>query len=113
MPWVRLDEHFPSHRKVRPLTDAAFRLHVSGICWAARHLTDGFIPQMELPYVSDVRNPEKAVTALEHRCLWIPGPLGWQINDYLEYNPPATEVEKARSERVEKARKAAKVRWER
>jgi hypothetical protein len=41
MSWVRLDDSFPEHPKVIALTDAAFRAHVRGLCYAGRFLTDG------------------------------------------------------------------------
>ena len=31
MPWANFDDQFPKHPKVLPLSDAAFRLHVSGV----------------------------------------------------------------------------------
>jgi hypothetical protein len=43
MPWAKFDDRYPWHRKVRPLSDAAFRLDVSAICWCAENLTDGVI----------------------------------------------------------------------
>jgi hypothetical protein len=111
MPWARFDEEFPAHRKVRPLTDAAFRLHVSAICWSNRNLTDGLIPDDELPYVSDVKNPEKATGQLELRGLWERTPSGWLIHDYLEFNPPAAFVEAERQKKAAAGRKGAQARW--
>lgn len=105
MTWARLEDRFPWHRKVRPLSDAAFRLHVSGICWATEHGTNGKVLTEELALVSDVRQPAKAVSELEKRGLWDVLPDGWEIHDYLAYNPSA---EKVRADR--EARHEAKVR---
>src|SRR4051812_36732111 len=55
MPWARFDDRFPSNRKVRLLSDGAFRLYVSAICWSAENLTDGVIKTAELRLVADVR----------------------------------------------------------
>jgi hypothetical protein len=41
--WVRLDDAMPEHPKIAGLSDAAFRLHVSALCYSGRHLTDGEI----------------------------------------------------------------------
>ena len=49
---LKFDDQFPLHRKVDALSDAAFRLHVEAIFWCARHLTDGWIAQVDLDTVS-------------------------------------------------------------
>jgi hypothetical protein len=36
-----MDDNFPEHTKVDALSDAAFRLHVAGMCYCAKQLTDG------------------------------------------------------------------------
>jgi hypothetical protein len=105
MPWVRFDDRFPSHRKIRRLSDAAFRLHVSAIHWCAEHLTDGHVPDDELELVSDVADPKAAVAELERR-LWLRQDDGWLIHDYLEYQPSA---EKVRADRD--AKKDRQDRW--
>ena len=40
MPWAKFDDRYPWHRKVRGLSDAAFRMDVSAVCWCAENLTD-------------------------------------------------------------------------
>lgn len=40
MSWFHLDDNFPDHRKVAGLSDAAFRLHVAGLAYCSRGLTD-------------------------------------------------------------------------
>jgi hypothetical protein len=72
MPWVRLDDRFPSHRKVRLLSDSAFRLYVSAICWSAENLTDGVIKTAELRLVADVRAARKRTEELVNCGLWQP-----------------------------------------
>lgn len=49
MSWVRVEDSFPRNPKVRPLSDAAFRLHVSALCFCAENLTDGLINETDLP----------------------------------------------------------------
>lgn len=43
MVFALLDDGFPDHPKVEPLTDAAFRLEVAAVCHCARLLTDGHL----------------------------------------------------------------------
>lgn len=70
MPWARFEDRYPFNRKVRPLSDAAFRLDVSGICWSAAQLTDGIISADDLEAVSSVKRPRTAVKHLIARGRW-------------------------------------------
>lgn len=106
MPWVRLDDEFPSHRKVERLTDAAFRLHVQGICWCARNLTDGHISRDDLDFVSRIRRPRRHAAQLVVAGLWSETDSGWYIHDYLEYQPSKAQVERRRENDAER-----KTRW--
>ncbi|MBA2951632.1 hypothetical protein [Streptomyces himalayensis] len=92
MPWVRLDDRFPSHRKVALLSDRAFRLHVSAICWCAENLTDGHIRERELTLVAHVRSLKATAQQLEDAGLWDRVDGGWVIHDYLSYNPSREQV---------------------
>lgn len=104
MTWVRKDDQMPIHRKVAPLSDAAYRLNDEAICWSSRNLTDGRIAAAEL---SDISKRGRAKTAAElvARQLWHPadyrcdgeqcpppGPDGWVIHDYWEYQPSRERV---------------------
>jgi hypothetical protein len=42
--WVRLDDQFADHPKVTTAGPLAGWLYVCGLLYAARYLTDGFIP---------------------------------------------------------------------
>lgn len=97
MPWVRLDDRFPSHRKVALLSDRAFRLYVSALCWSSENLTEGRILEKELPLVARVRGPKTAVAELEAAGLWDRADVGWVIHDYLEYNPDRARVQSERA----------------
>lgn len=97
MPWVRLDDRFPSHRKVALLSDKAFRLHVSALCWASENLTEGHISDRELKVISRIRGPKTAAAELVDARLWERTPDGYLIHDYLEYNPDRARVQADRS----------------
>jgi len=43
VPYAQIDVSAPRHRKVWALSDAAFRLWVSGLCYCQEHLTDGVL----------------------------------------------------------------------
>ncbi|MEV4041503.1 hypothetical protein [Streptomyces sp. NPDC049744] len=108
MPWVKLEDRFPSHRKVALLSDRAFRLHVSAICWSAENLTDGRIGDRELPHVAHIRGIKATAKQLEEAGLWDRVDDGWLIHDYLDYNPSREQVvadRKKNAERQERFRK--------
>jgi hypothetical protein len=96
MPWARLDDMLPVHPKVRALSDSAFRLYISAICWSNCNQTDGRIPAAQLPYVSDVRRSRYHADQLVQAALWDKTDDGWQIHDYLEYQPSAEKVKRER-----------------
>ncbi|MFF3497413.1 hypothetical protein ACFYWS_39480 [Streptomyces sp. NPDC002795] len=107
MPWARFDDRFPSNRKVRLLTDGAFRLYVSAICWSAENLTDGVIKTTELRLVSDVKSSRtRAQQLVEAGLFEVVKGVGWKIHDYNEYNPTA---EQAKADRA--AKTARQKRW--
>lgn len=106
MPWARFEDRFPWHRKIRKLSDAAFRLHVSGICWSAEHLADGYIPPDDLQLVSDVKHPQKVVGELVRHGLWNAVEDGWCIHDYHDYQPTSEHVRIERKKAAERQRRA-------
>jgi hypothetical protein len=107
MPWVRFDDQFPWHLKVSRLSDAAFRLHTSAVCWSSRHLTDGQIPHDGLRDVAPrVRQPMKAADELVSVGLWRTEEAGWIIHDYLDYQPSAAEVRAKRKAATERKRQS-------
>ncbi len=93
MPWVRLDDRFPSHRKVALLSDRAFRLYVAALCWSSENLTEGRISDRELPHVARLRGIKTAAKELEDARLWDRAGDGWDIHDFLEYNPDRARVQ--------------------
>jgi general stress protein YciG len=110
MTWAKFDDRYPWHRKVRGLSDAAFRMDVSAVCWCAENLTDGVIESEFLTLVSDVRNPRKVAAELvragrwhaeDHDCESCPllPPGAHVIHDYLDYNPTREKIERDREQR--------------
>ncbi len=96
MPWVKLDDRFPSHRKIDLLSDRAFRLYVSALCWCSENLTEGFIPDENVTRIARVRSTKATAKELEGRGLWERVDGGWQIHDYLDYNPTRAAVQAER-----------------
>lgn len=92
MAWVNMDDRFPEHRKNASLSDAAFRLHVAGICWCNRELTDGVVEADQVPIlVRRFRKP--ALAELLSTGQWVQLPDGsYLIHDYLDWNPSRETV---------------------
>lgn len=106
MPWVNLDDQFPDHPKVAGLSDAAFRLHVAGICYSNRHLSDGLVPGDEVPRLVR-RYKRTALQELVERMLWHPvmGGEAYSIHDFLDWNDSRKKVEKRKNDKAERMRK--------
>lgn len=105
MTWVRFEDIYPENRKVKALSDAAYRLDIEAVCWASRNLTDGRISAEDLPEISR-RGTDRNAAELVRRGRWHraadgpcgseycpnPGPDGWVIHDYLEFQPAREKV---------------------
>lgn len=88
MAYVRLDDSVMDNPKMLALSDRAFRGWVWGLCYAQRHLTDGFLPLGALTASVKRGTPE-----LMKRGLWEVADGGFQIHDYLEYQDSKAVVE--------------------
>lgn len=103
MSWVKLDDRFPEHPKVLSAGPVGLAVHVRALCYAARNLTDGFIPTGVVPSLTaDLGRVSRAAAAsdwpaiLVSTGLWDAAPGGYQIHDYLEFNPSREKVEAGR-----------------
>lgn len=92
MTYARLDDIFPEHPKVAALSDRAFRVHVRGICYSAKVLSDGFVPQALAKQWGAA-----SVRSLVSEGLWSVENGGYLIHDYLDYNPSRSQVEGKRA----------------
>lgn len=102
MVWVKHDDQFSSHPKVRRLSDKAYRLHMCAIEHCARFLTDGLVSVESLEDVSfaaKVSSPKRYVDELVAAKLWIVRNAStWRIHDFLKYNRSKEQVEAERKE---------------
>lgn len=114
MPYLMTDDGFPDHEKVDALSDGAFRLHVAGMHYCARKLSNGAIPHRR---VARLKPNHKAAETQEllHGGLWHKGGEGcgtehcligepgeYVVHDYLQWNKPAEWWEDRRRQETER-----------
>lgn len=87
---------FPAHKKIAGLSDAAFRLWVSGMDRARSQGTDGQLDELDLDLIARCppKGPKrtKIVAELVAVGLWEPIDGGWQIHDYLDWQDSSERV---------------------
>ena len=87
--WVKIDNGLPDHPKVIGLSDAAFRLYVTGICYSSRFLTDGELSSAVLRRLGGAEAAQELVKA----GLLAETAGGAQIASYGEYQQSKETVE--------------------
>lgn len=103
--WIKIDDGFPDHPKVIGLSDLAFRVHISGLCYAGRYLTDGFVP---MSIAGRLAHEDMSILAeLSNTGLWRDDVAnnGFQIHDYLAHQTSKDEVEQKRANTRERQKR--------
>lgn len=113
MSWVRLDDGAPGHRKIVGLSDAAFRLWIVGLTYCNQQANDGRFSAASARIMTGyLASPELGRGAIAELCaagLWAETADGYEVHDYLEYQPSQEErssANKAAAERMRKMRAA-------
>ena len=113
MSWVRLDDGSPGHRKIVGLSDAAFRLWVVGLTYCNQQANDGRFSAASARIMTGyLASPELGRGAMAELCaagLWAETADGFEVHDYLEYQPSQEErasANRAAAERMRKMRAA-------
>lgn len=92
------------HFKVGGLSDAAFRLWVTALCYCQKHLTDGAIDRRAVKMLRAKTTPA-VVQELVAAELWHETEIGYQVHDFTVWNRTRSEVEAQREKwRGKKAR---------
>lgn len=111
--WVKIDDQFYAHPKLIAAGPLAKCLFVDALCYANQYLTDGFIPatvalQISMP-LAQYTDAAAVITRLVDAGLWHKIDGGYQIHDYLDYNPSREHVLRERAaakERMQRVRGA-------
>lgn len=100
MSWLRLEGRMPVHRKVAPLSDAAFRMHVTAMAWSVEERSDGHVPSNIPKTLTGAPRSPKALKAVLDELvdaeLWERTDEGFLVHDFLNYNPSAAQCEARR-----------------
>ena len=94
--WVKLDDNFPDHPKVDQLSEGAFRLYISSLCYAQKYLTDGLI-NFDRPPRLMARYRPKYVAELIDSGLWERRGRDYEIHDFTVFNHTRDYWEKKRA----------------
>lgn len=106
MSWVRTSDDAPDHPKLIGLTDAAYALWHRALSYCNRQLTDGFVPAGAVPALSRSTKPGDAAKELVTAKLWEVAEGGFQVHDFLDYQPSKAKVEKEKREKSEAKQRA-------
>ena len=106
MAYASIDDNMAENPKVARLSNAAFRVYVTSICYCNRNLTDGLVLRSEAGKVGATAALVKELVA---SSLWDDDPEGWRVHDFLDWNKSRAEVEKIRANH----KRAADARWNR
>lgn len=105
MTWLRIDDQSAFHAKVVAVGNAGWGVFVRVGAWSSAHGTDGRIHE---PVARLIEADPKVWDALVAAELMLKTDDGWQIRNFLRYNPSARDVEKLRKIRVISGTKAGK-----
>lgn len=108
MSWLKLDDSFFRNPKVREVDAAARLLYLAALCYCGAQLTDGHVSTRSLPLLAidaDVDDVDALAAQLVAAGLWHAVAGGYQVHDYLAYNPSREQVLAARA--AARARMAA------
>jgi hypothetical protein len=92
--YVKLEDTCPDHPSIVGLSDPAFACWVRCLCYASRHLTDGFIPRSALRSLGTAKASRELIGAgrLEETT------EGWTVHGYAEKQRTREQVERDRQQ---------------
>jgi hypothetical protein len=99
--YITLANEYPRHRKIRGLSDAAFRLHVTLLTIANDDRSDGAVEAVDLA----TKGPKAKKELLDAGLVKDLGGGKYELHDYLKHQPSAAEIE----DRIEEKRRSGAV----
>ena len=114
MSWSRIDDTLHGHPKVLDADLEAMGLWVLTLSHCAAYLTDGHVKRAAaVRLAGSIDRLEGVASRLVVAGLWEVHPSGdgWQVHDYLDYNPTREQVIGERERQREGGRRGAAKRW--
>lgn len=107
---LRLYDEFLEDEDILALKDRAYRLHVSALIYCSRNLTDGFVSDRAVKVLQLILGFQvrRWVAELVEDGLWLEVEDGFQIRNYLDFNPDAETVKAERKNARERMRNLRK-----
>ncbi len=103
---AKFDDGIPDQPKFITAGPVACWLWFCGVLYCRRALTDGFIPTKKVPtLVVGLPQPYKHAITLVNVGLWETAEDGFQVHDYLDWNPSKATVEDYRKRDKERKHK--------
>ena len=68
--YVKVHDLLPEHPKIERLSDAAFRLYISSLCWCGRHTPLGVFPAAAVTQMVKCRRVQPLVRSILGAGLW-------------------------------------------
>lgn len=110
MAWARFDDRFHGNPKVLGVWHTcpeAIGLYVMSVTYCSQQETDGEVPDWFIQtLVASKAQRSKLTGALENAGLFSPTPAGFEINDYLDFNPSKAQLEAKRQAQKERRLRA-------
>jgi len=103
-PYFVLTNEYPRHRKIRGLSDKAFRLHVTLMALCNEDRNDGIISQQDLDALGKPAGKELLTKKLVHA---VEGGE-YQLHDYLRHQNSRAEIEELISQAATAGAKGGK-----
>lgn len=107
MPWLRIDDQIAMHAKTVACGNAAFGAWVRMAAWSAAQLTDGHVPKAVARMFAADAEVEQLVSV---RFLDI-ADGGYQVHDFLEFNPSREKTLEERAAKRAGGKRGAESRW--
>lgn len=108
MAWIRLSDNYIDNPKFLALSAAAFRLWHEGMAFCRKHQTDGAIPTSALCGFRYYKPSWATELSLPYQAganpLWTPTTTGYEVHDYLAWNPSKAEENERRADTKERMR---------
>jgi hypothetical protein len=108
--WARFDDKFHAHPKALKAGLPGCGLFLRAVTYCCDHLTDGFVPEEWVATQlgpNDGGVPDRMIDA----GLWTEAPGGFDIADFLDFNPSRKVVERRRKARSKAGKAGARGRW--